>query len=83
MEEIVAVQVLTKIQVLDNFASLPPSHKELLLELVTNYLFDMAQEIKVPFDQIDQKDKLYKALDFLSQGWTYENSLSYRWRFPL
>lgn len=78
-----AVTMVNQAQVLDIYASLSPDHRDLLIEVATNYLFDMAQEIRVPFNEIDHKDRLYKAFDFLAQGWTVENALTSQWRYSL
>jgi hypothetical protein len=44
-------------------------------------MFDMAQQIGVSSTEIDQKDRLYKALDFLAQGWQIENAFTSHWRY--
>ncbi len=76
-----ATTLLTQAQVLDKYATMPKEHKEALVEVATNYLFDMAIAIKVPFKNIDHEDRLFKALDFLAQGWTVENAMSAQWRY--
>jgi hypothetical protein len=76
-----ALTLLSQAQVLDKYASMPKEHKEALVEVASNYLFDMAIGIKVPFNNIDKNDRLFKALDFLAQGWTIENAMSAQWRY--
>jgi hypothetical protein len=76
-----ALTLMTQAQVLDKYATMPQEHKEALVQVATNYLFDMANEIKVSFKEIDQQDRLFKALDFLAQGWTVENAMSAQWRY--
>ncbi len=76
-----ALTLMTQAQVLDKYATMPQAHKEALVQVATNYLFDMANEIKVSFKEIDQQDRLFKALDFLAQGWTIENAMSAQWRY--
>lgn len=78
-----ATTMLTQDKVLDMYATLPSDQRDLLIEVATNYLFDMAQEIRVPFSEINQKDRLYKALDFLAQGWSIDNALTSQWRYTL
>jgi hypothetical protein len=76
-----ALTLMTQAQVLDKYATMPKEHKEALIEVASNYLFDMANEIKVPFKNVDQHDRMFKALDFLAQGWTIENAMSAQWRY--
>ena len=78
-----ATTTINQAKVLDMYASLPSDQKDLLIETASNYLFDMANAIKVPFNQIDQKDRLYKALDFLAQGWSFDNATSVQWRYSM
>ena len=78
-----ATTMINQARVLEMYATLPSDQRDLLIEVATNYLFDMAQEIHVPFGEIDQKDRLYKALDFLAQGWSLENALTSQWRYSL
>jgi hypothetical protein len=72
---------MTQAQVLDKFASLQADEKDLLLEVASNYLFDMAVAIRVPFKNIDAEDRLFKGLDFLAAGWEVANANSSRWRY--
>jgi len=81
MEVNMATTMMNQARVLDTYASLSSDHKDLLIEVATNYLFEMAVAIRVPFNEIDQKDRLYKALDFLAQGWTVENATAPQWRY--
>jgi len=76
-----ATTIINQARVLDAYASLSSDHKDLLIEVATNYLFEMAVAIRVPFSEINQKDRLYKALDFLAQGWTAENATAPQWRY--
>ena len=79
-----ALTLMTQAQVLEKYATMPQEHKEALVQVATNYLFDMANEIKVSFKEIDQQDRLFKALDFLAQGWTVENAIALnRWKSEL
>ena len=78
-----ALTLITQHETLKRYASLAQDEKELLREVVANYLFDMAKAINVPFNKIDAKDVLYKSLDFIAQGWTLDNALESRWRYLL
>ena len=78
-----ATTMISQDKVLEMYATLPSDQRDLLIEVATNYLFDMAQEIHVPYSEVSQKDRLYKALDFLAQGWTLENALTSQWRYTL
>ena len=76
-----ATTMINQARVLDTYASLSSDHRDLLIEIATNYLFELAVAIHVPFSEINQKDRLYKALDFLAQGWTAENATASQWRY--
>jgi len=76
-----ALTLITQPATLNRYASLTQDEKELLRELASNYLFDMATAINVPFTNIDAKDMLYKCLDFIAEGWTAENTMESRWRY--
>ena len=76
-----ASTVINQVSVLDIYAALPLDQRDLLIEIATNYMFDMAQQIGVSSTEIDQKDRLYKALDFLAQGWQIENAFTSQWRY--
>jgi len=78
-----ATTMISQAKVLDMYASLPSDQKDLLIETASNYLFDMAHAIKVSFNEIDHKDRLYKALDFLAQGWTIDNATTSQWRYSM
>lgn len=76
-----ALTLITQQETLKRYASLAQDEKELLREVVSNYLFDMATAINVPFSKIDGEDVLFKSLDFISQGWATDNALESRWRY--
>ena len=76
-----ALTLMTQAQVLEKYATLPQAHKEALIEVATNYLFEMAMAIKVDFNEIDGQDRLFKALDFLAHGWCAENAHESNWRY--
>ena len=76
-----ALTLITQPETLKRYVSLTRDEKELLREVVSNYLFDMAQAINVPFSKIDSQDVLYKSLDFIAEGWTVDNALESRWRY--
>ena len=76
-----ALTLISQTQVLEKYATLPETHKEALLEVATNYLFEMAMAIKVDFKEISPQDRLFKALDFLAHGWCAENAHESNWRY--
>jgi len=76
-----ALTLITQPATLNRYASLTQDEKELLRELASNYLFDMATAINVPFSKIDTEDVLFKSLDFIAQGWAIDNALESRWRY--
>ena len=76
-----ALTLLTRQDVLKKYVSLSDAEKELLREIATNYLFDMAMAIHVDFKVIDSKDILFKALDFVAAGWEVSNANESRWRY--
>ncbi len=78
-----AITLITQPVVLKNYVSLTEDQKDLLRQVATNYLFDMAKAINVPTSNIDTKDVLYKCFDFIAEGWTVENTLESRWRYSL
>ncbi len=76
-----ATAIVTQKHVIQNYLSLSDSDKSLLREIVTNYLFDMANALNIPIKEIDARDVLYKSLDFVSEGWRYDNATESRWRY--
>ena len=76
-----ATAIVTQKHVIQNYLSLSESDKSLLREMVTNYLFDMANALNIPIKEIDARDVLYKSLDFISEGWRFDNATESRWRY--
>ena len=76
-----ATAIVTQKHVIQNYLSLSESDKSLLREMVTNYLFDMANALHISIKEIDARDVLYKSLDFVSEGWKVDNATESRWRY--
>jgi hypothetical protein len=76
-----ATAIVTQKHVVQNYLSLSESDKSLLREVVTNYLFDMANALHISIKEIDARDVLYKSLDFVSEGWKVDNATESRWRY--
>ena len=76
-----ATATVSQKHVIQKYVSLSESDKSLLREVVTNYLFDMANALNIPIKEIDARDVLYKSLDFVSEGWRYDNATESRWRY--
>lgn len=76
-----ATATVSQKHVIQKYVSLSESDKSLLREIVTNYLFDMANALNIPIKEIDARDVLYKSLDFVSEGWRYDNATESRWRY--
>ena len=76
-----ATAIVTQKHVVQNYLSLSESDKSLLREVVTNYLFDMANALHISIKEIDARDVLYKSLDFISEGWKVDNATESRWRY--
>ena len=76
-----ATAIVTQKNVIQNYLSLSDSDKSLLREIVTNYLFDMANALNIPIKEIDARDVVYKCLDFISEGWKIDNATESRWRY--
>lgn len=76
-----ATAIVTQKNVIQNYLSLSESDKSLLREIVTNYLFDMANALNIPIKEIDARDVLYKSLDLISEGWRFDNATESRWRY--
>lgn len=76
-----ATATVSQKHVIQKYVSLSESDKSLLREIVTNYLFEMANALNIPIKQIDARDVLYKSLDFVSEGWRYDNATESRWRY--
>ena len=76
-----ATAIVTQKHVIQNYLSLSESDKSLLREMVTNYLFEMANALNIPIKEIDARDVLYKSLDFVSEGWKVDNATESRWRY--
>ena len=76
-----ATATVSQKHVIQKYVSLSESDKSLLREIVTNYLFEMANALNIPTKEIDARDVLYKSLDFVSEGWRYDNATESRWRY--
>jgi len=76
-----ATATVSQKHVVQKYVSLSESDKSLLREIVTNYLFEMANALNIPIKEIDARDVLYKSLDFVSEGWRYDNATESRWRY--
>ena len=76
-----AVATVSQKHIIQKYVSMSENDKSLLREVVTNYLFDMANGLNVPIKEIDARDVLYKSLDFVSEGWRYDNATESRWRY--
>lgn len=76
-----ATTQLTREQILGKYASLSDDAKEVLLECAYNYMFTYAVANHFNFNEIHKNDILFKALDFVAQGWTIENAVSSQWRY--
>lgn len=76
-----ATATVSQKHVIQKYVSLSESDKSLLREIVTNYLFEMANALNIPIKEIDARDVLYKSLDFVSEGWRYDNATESRWRY--
>ena len=76
-----ATATVSQKHVIQKYVSLSESDKSLLREIVTNYLFEMANALNIPIKEIDARDVLYKSLDFVSEGWKVDNATESRWRY--
>ena len=76
-----ATATVSQKHVIQKYVSLSESDKSLLREIVTNYLFEMANALNIPNKEIDARDVLYKSLDFVSEGWKVDNATESRWRY--
>lgn len=76
-----ATATVSQKHVIQKYVSLSESDKSLLREIVTNYLFEMANALNIPIKKIDARDVLYKSLDFISEGWRFDNATESRWRY--
>lgn len=76
-----ATATVSQKHVIQKYVSLSESDKSLLREIVTNYLFEMANALNIPIKEIDARDVLYKSLDFISEGWRFDNATESRWRY--
>lgn len=76
-----ALATVSQKHIIQKYVSMSENDKSLLREVVTNYLFDMANALHIPIKEIDPRDALYKCLDFISDGWTVDNATESRWRY--
>jgi hypothetical protein len=46
-----------------------------------NNIDEISEDVNTAIKEIDARDVLYKSLDFISEGWRFDNATESRWRY--